>query len=55
MDSAIKKEIAMEWKSGPLKGQVRVSDGRLLGMEVVTGRGRVNGDQFSSSEELRLG
>ncbi len=36
MDSAIKKEIAVEWKSGPLQGQVRVSDGRLLAMEIVT-------------------
>ncbi len=50
MDSAITKEIAVEWKSGPLQGQVRVSDGRLLAMEVVTGRGRVSEDQFSSSE-----
>ncbi len=54
MDSAIKKEIAVEWKSGPLKGQVRVSDGRLLSMEVVSGRGCVDEDQFSTPEEAPL-
>ena len=49
MDSAIKKEIAVEWKTGTVAGQVRVSDGRLIGMEVATGRGGVNGDRFSST------
>ncbi len=51
MNSAIRKEIAVEWKSGPLQGQVRVSDGRLLAMEVVSARGSVDGDQFSSPED----
>ena len=51
MDSAIKKEIAVEWKCGPLKGQVRVSDGRLLAMEVVSGCGTVDRDRNSSTEQ----
>ena len=51
MNSAIKKEVAVEWKPGRFKGQVRVSDGRLVGMEIVTGRGGFTGDQFSSTEE----
>ena len=51
MDSAIKKEVAVEWKPGRFEGQVRVSDGRLMRMDVVTGRGQVSGDQFSSIEE----
>ncbi len=50
MDSAIQKEISIEWKSGRPEGQVRVSDGRLVGMDVVTGRGSVSGDQFSCTE-----
>lgn len=49
MNSATKKAVAIEWKTGPLAGQVRVSDGQLLDMEVAIGRGGVNGDRFSST------
>jgi hypothetical protein len=50
MDSVIQKGISVEWKSGKPSGQVRVSDGRLIGMDAVTGRGGVRGDQFSCTE-----
>jgi hypothetical protein len=51
MDSAVQKQIAVEWKSGRPKGQIGVSDGRVAGVEIVSGRGHVRGNQFTSAKD----
>ena len=47
----IQKDVAVEWKSGRPTGQVRVSDGKAVSVNVVTGRGCIDGNQFSSADE----
>jgi len=54
MDSAVQKQIAVAWKSGRPRGQIRVSDGRVAGIEIVNGRGNISGNQFSSTNDAPL-
>ncbi|MGH9511393.1 MAG: hypothetical protein ACRD2U_04585 [Terriglobales bacterium] len=48
--SIILREIAVEWHRGEFKGEVQVSNGRLLGIEIVLGSGSLEQEnQFTSA------
>ncbi|HEX4427539.1 MAG TPA: hypothetical protein VH079_19210, partial [Terriglobales bacterium] len=51
MDSAVQKQIAVEWKAGRPKGQIRVTDGRVVKVEIVSGRGNVSENQFADTDD----
>lgn len=44
----MKKDIAIEWKAGPVKADVTVAHGQLHSVRIVKGKGRVSGSRFTA-------
>ena len=44
------RQIAIDWKDAPRSGRVAVTNGKLAGVRLTSGRGTASGDRFSTSQ-----
>jgi len=49
-------KIAIAWQKGPSKGAIEVLNGKLLKIEILTGKGRIKGNSFEikSNDVVRI-